>query len=156
MLNAEWWRRLKLITRGIQKREDQKLLELLYNYDLSLVANSGLTEESFKKVQGTAQKAFKKILAVYRPWEESEAGHVDESQSDRDMQAFQAMVGDPTDPEFIRQAELALKAEEDEAKEEKRKQDEDASLTTEEFMTRRRAETTRLLEEIAKDQPKGS
>jgi hypothetical protein len=45
------------------------LLKPLFDYQLALVANSGLTEDSFKKAQESARDNFENIVGALRPWE---------------------------------------------------------------------------------------
>ena len=46
-------------------------MEHLYSYHLALVSNSGLTEDSFKSVQGSAKENFGELMNVSRPWAKS-------------------------------------------------------------------------------------
>jgi TRAP-type C4-dicarboxylate transport system substrate-binding protein len=50
--------------------DNSKLIKDLYAYHLALVANSGISEDSFKSVQESARKNLDQIIAVKRPWEE--------------------------------------------------------------------------------------
>ena len=52
--------------------DNSKLLRDLYTYHLALVANSGISEDSFKSVQESARKNLDQIIAAKRPWEEHE------------------------------------------------------------------------------------
>jgi hypothetical protein len=48
--------------------DDGDILERLYDYHLALVANSGLSEDSFKSTQESAKDNFADIVAAKRPW----------------------------------------------------------------------------------------
>jgi len=154
VLEASWWRRLKLLLGGVQREDDCKLLEALYNYDTSLVANSGLSEDSFKGVQKSAKAAFQRLLNTYRPWAAVAEEDAKNDEANRYREAYKALIGDLDDPEFIRSRELAnIKAdalEELELREDLLKAAEKA-LTDDEYVTKRRDETARLLAEIAKN-----
>ena len=49
-------------------KDDEDILERLYDYHLALVANSGLSEDSFKSTQESARDNFEDIVAAKRPW----------------------------------------------------------------------------------------
>ena len=50
--------------------DNSKLIKDLYAYHLALVANSGISDDSFKSVQESARKNLDQIIAAKRPWEE--------------------------------------------------------------------------------------
>jgi hypothetical protein len=56
----------------------------LYDYHLALVANSGLTPESFKQTQESARDDFEELIATIRPWE----GHDKSSRLDGVVEEF--------------------------------------------------------------------
>jgi|TARA_R110002051_G_scaffold69032_1_gene124260 phosphotransacetylase len=57
----------EMVTEG-----NSKLLRDLYSYHLALVANSGISEDSFKSVQDSARQNLDQIIAASRPWEQHE------------------------------------------------------------------------------------
>jgi|TARA_R110000824_G_scaffold82768_4_gene207416 hypothetical protein len=65
------------------QEDDAKLKNKLYDYHLALVANSGLTEDSFKSVQESARNTFEEIIGTIRPWEGRSADQ--RAQTDRDQ-----------------------------------------------------------------------
>jgi len=60
------------------------LLKPLFDYQLALVANSGLTEDSFKKAQESARDNFENIVGAMRPWE----GRTKEERLDSDIDQY--------------------------------------------------------------------
>lgn len=53
---------------AMASEDDVDILERLYDYHLALVANSGLSEDSFKSTQESARDNFEDIVAAKRPW----------------------------------------------------------------------------------------
>ena len=151
VLDTAWWRRLKLLLGGVQREYDAEILTALFNYDLALVANSGLSEDSFKAVQKSAKDAFEKLHAVYRPWLDFDEYAVRMSEAEQHREAYKALIGDLEDPEYLAErnrARMEAKAEEDAAA---KKAAEEVDLTDDEFVVKRREETSRMLSEIMQD-----
>lgn len=61
-----------MLVSEVATKDDAELLRDLYTYHLALVANSGLSEDSFKSVQESARTNLDQLIAVRRPWEEVE------------------------------------------------------------------------------------
>ncbi len=71
IMDYRWWRRWRILLNEMTTQSDRELMEHLYSYHLALVSNSGLTEDSFKSVQGSAKENFEELMNVSRPWARS-------------------------------------------------------------------------------------
>jgi len=72
ILDRGWWRKWRMLVGEVATKDNAELLRDLYTYHLALVANSGLSEDSFKSVQESARTNLEQLIAVKRPWEEAE------------------------------------------------------------------------------------
>ena len=54
----------------IATTDNAKLLRDSYAYHLALVANSGLSEDSFKSVQESARDSLDQLIDIRRPWDQ--------------------------------------------------------------------------------------
>lgn len=101
LLDPKWWKRVRVLCDALERRTRAKAVKAGLDYHLALVANGSLTEESFEKVQGTAQERYFDLLGALRPWEGK--GYLDRKQAEfRDWrQAYIDEFGvDPLDPAF--------------------------------------------------------
>ena len=69
LFDKSWWRRWRVLVTGMSELDTIDLLKPLFDYQLALVANSGLTEDSFKQAQESARDNFENIVGAMRPWE---------------------------------------------------------------------------------------
>ena len=87
LFEKSWWRRWRVLVTGMSSLDTTELLKPLFDYQLALVANSGLTEDSFKKAQESARDNFETIVGAMRPWEgrnkeERLSGDIDQYKKD--------------------------------------------------------------------------
>lgn len=71
-----------------------------YAYQCALVANSGLTEQSFKDSQRTAKELFTEIVDAFSPWAAKNAGAMKDQEINSMIDAYKRLIGDPNDPVF--------------------------------------------------------
>ncbi len=86
---------------ALERRTKRRTLEAAFQFNLALVANSGLTEESFKEQQENGKERYFDLLGTYRPWEGR--SYVDRKSTEfKDArQAYIDNFGvDPLDPRF--------------------------------------------------------
>jgi len=69
VLDPKWWRYLRVKLETLERRGKEKAVNAAFAYHLALVANSGLTEESFEKCQAAAKERYFDLLGTIRPWE---------------------------------------------------------------------------------------
>lgn len=69
LFDKSWWRRWRVLVTGMSNLDTIEVLKPLFEYQLSLVANSGLTDDSFKRAQEQAKENFEDIVGAMRPWE---------------------------------------------------------------------------------------
>lgn len=88
------------IVSSMARSEEIEGLKAAYAFQLALVANSGLTEESFKNSQKTAKEIFAEMIDVLAPWAAKDAGKRKDREINSLIDAYKRLVGDPDDPEF--------------------------------------------------------
>jgi hypothetical protein len=101
VLDPDWWRRHYILLTAMAREDDQKIQKGVFDYHRALVANSGLTEESFKGAQTNARDAFYDLIGALRPWEGSSAKErAAKENEDMRLAWFQAFNIDPNDPDW--------------------------------------------------------
>lgn len=80
-----------------------------YRFQLALVSNSGISEDSFKKSQEHAKDAFNDIWNSVYPWAATSSDQLQAEAYDKLLDAYKEEFGDPNDPEFVRQMEEGVK-----------------------------------------------
>jgi hypothetical protein len=96
-----WWRRLRAIISTMERDRTREAIRTTYDFRLALVANSGLTEDSWNKLQDLAEESRVDIISTLRPWE-------GKSYQDRKQKEFKSWRQryidsfgvDPADPKF--------------------------------------------------------
>ncbi len=84
---------------GMLREDDLKIQTSAFDFHRALVANSGLTEESFKSAQTNAKDTFYDIIASLRPWEgKSSAARKEKESTSLRQSWFEAFGVDPNDP----------------------------------------------------------
>jgi len=58
-----------MLVSEVEHKDNSELLRDLYTYHLALVANSGLSDDSFKSVQESARDNLDRIISELRPWD---------------------------------------------------------------------------------------
>lgn len=96
--DVRWWRRSNAIIRAMDRDDEFDLVRAAFDLQRSLVGNSGLTDESFKQAQKTANEAFAQLQQIRRPW-------FDKAKAKADAIAgmiaeYKKYIGDPDDPVF--------------------------------------------------------
>lgn len=96
-----WWTRWKILVTALGRKKDEKVYDATFRFGLALVANAGLTPDSFRKVQGDAQENYHDLVGTIRPWE----GRSFTDRKRREMkdhrQAYIDAYGvDPASPEY--------------------------------------------------------
>ena len=99
ILDRRWWRKWRILVTEMSQEDDAKLKNKLYDYHLALVANSGLTEDSFKSVQESARNTFEEIIGTIRPWEGRSADQRAQTERDQFRDTFLALGGPDIDDE---------------------------------------------------------
>jgi hypothetical protein len=96
-----WWRRLRAVLAAVNRGRNKEALTALYRFQCALVANSGLTTESFEKVQERALDLRDDIISVLEPWtgQDKEERKTKEFKNHR-QRYIDAFGVDPADPEF--------------------------------------------------------
>jgi len=82
-------------------RDDElATIRAAFDYQRSLVGNSGLTEESFKDVQKTARGLFQEVINTVSPWASKSVEDAHAAEMNNLLDSYRKYVGDPDDPEF--------------------------------------------------------
>lgn len=66
--DVRWWRRANLLIDGMARDDDLEIVKASYGFHLALVANSQLTEDSWKSAKTSALEMFNEIVNVVHPW----------------------------------------------------------------------------------------
>jgi hypothetical protein len=64
-----WWKRVNVLLKGLERRNRFLSYDAMFRMHLALVANSGLTEESFDKEKQIVQELYYDVIGQLRPWE---------------------------------------------------------------------------------------
>jgi len=83
------------------REEDRYIAEQLFAYNCSWLANSGLADDSFKKIQEQARANCMDLLHLVRPWEVKQAAAQREHEVTELRNAFKQLVGDLDDPNWV-------------------------------------------------------
>lgn len=99
--DPQWWRYFRVMLQAFERQRDFAIYDARYRHVLSLLGNSGLTEDSFNKQQEQANEAFYDLIGTLQPWsgqsyQERKAKQFGDARKDF-MDAFGY---DPTSPEF--------------------------------------------------------
>jgi hypothetical protein len=101
VLNPAWWRRVRVVTQALERRTRAAAHDATFRFYLAQVANSGLTEESFGKVQDKATEAFYDLVGAHRPWEGKTYLDRKRDEATENRQAYIDTFGcDPYDPRY--------------------------------------------------------
>lgn len=112
--DVAWWRRANVILRGLAQRQDVEVIRTAYEFQLALLSNGNLTEDSFKKFQDLAKETCNEIVNALHPWASKSVEAVKQQEVTGLIEMYKQLVGDPADPAF--RAKLARIASEDEAR----------------------------------------
>lgn len=80
------------------RSDELELLKAAFQFQLALVSNAQLTEESWKKARQHGLDLFNDMVALLRPWGPADHGLKKEISSLRER--YKKLIGDPADPEF--------------------------------------------------------
>lgn len=97
-----WWRRTNALIRAMDRDDRLVLAKAAFDHQLSLVGNSALTDESFKKSQETARELYQEILNLAEPWAARSVADVKAATRSGLISAYKRLIGDPDDPAFRR------------------------------------------------------
>jgi len=99
LLSVEWWRAWRLKLEGLRREDDLVGAQAALQYHLSLVSNSGLTEESFAAAQERCRSLLHRIYGKLRPWEGLNEDEHDARYRDRLVEEHRRRFGDRSSPE---------------------------------------------------------
>lgn len=86
---------------SLERQLRARSLDAAFRYQLALVANGSLSEESFSKSQESARERFFDLVGCWRPWEGKSYLHRKQAEfKDYRQQYIDAFGCDPHSPEF--------------------------------------------------------
>lgn len=100
ILDVNWWRRSNILLQALVDEEDARILETLYRFQCALIANGGLTEESFTQSQRHTKETCNELINAIQPWAAKSAGSVRQKHIQELIALYKEVVGDPDDPVF--------------------------------------------------------
>lgn len=99
--DSQWWKRTLTLLRTVERRNSLILHQAAFHHQLALVANSGLTNDSFTAVQERAQELFWDIVGKVKPWEGANYTERKKREFTDARQKYIDNFGvDPMDPQF--------------------------------------------------------
>jgi hypothetical protein len=110
LTDPSWWRRCRFLFAGLEADLDFRLLDAAYRRELALVGNGNLEAKDFAKAQERAREVYFGLTGVYRPWEGKTLGERQGRERASIAEVFKQVIGDPTDPEFLRREAEGLAA----------------------------------------------
>lgn len=96
VLDVSWWRRANALIRAMDSEDDLVAIRAAFDFQRSLVGNSGLTEQSFKDCQKSAKALLGELLNALHPW----LAKARPDEISGLVEKYKKLVGDPADPEF--------------------------------------------------------
>jgi hypothetical protein len=97
--DAKSWIRLRILLAELHKRHVSKIWELSHRQQLSIMAHSGMKQESLDKAWDNASDMVDKISSIYFPWQDDDESQDRKSADERMRDQWVAAWGDPDDPE---------------------------------------------------------
>lgn len=90
--------------------DDKQVIRAAYDFQLALMGNGSLTEESFKSTQERAKEAFNDLISAVYPWAAKSAEEVKRGTFDSLIETYKETFGiqDLNDPEFVRKIEEGI------------------------------------------------
>lgn len=96
-----WWRRLRILLRGMQRKTHLIDLRAAYDFELALLSAPGISDESFQKAQERAKELYYDLVGTLRPWEGiTYADRKKKEFEDHRQMYIDAFNVDPMDEEF--------------------------------------------------------
>jgi DNA phosphorothioation-dependent restriction protein DptG len=99
-----------------------------YQYQLALLSNGSLADDSFKKTSEHAKNAFNDIWNSVYPWAETDSATQQEQLYTDLMESYREQFGDPDDPEVLRKLEEGVKQFYDSRRQRRTTEDDDQRL----------------------------
>lgn len=124
--------------------DDRLVVKAAYDFQLALMGNGSLTEDSFKKTQERARDAFNDLVNTVHPWAAKSSEELKQNSIDNLIEMYKETFGvsDLNDPEFIRKIEEGIEADRQRRKKRQLKESDEDRLNR---LLRERDETARGL-----------
>lgn len=103
--DISWWRKTNALIKAMARDDEIHTIRAAFDYQRSLVGNSGLTDDSFKKSQETARELFQELINVSTPWAAQTMEEAKTSTIAGLVDMYKKRLGDPNDPEFQKKLE---------------------------------------------------
>ena len=101
MEDPAWWRRLRALITGLARERDREIYRTMFDFQLALVSNGRLTDESWEKSRDAAAEYKQDIISTLRPWAGRSLKERQKKQFKDDRQRYIDAFGvDPHDPKF--------------------------------------------------------
>jgi Na+-transporting NADH:ubiquinone oxidoreductase subunit NqrC len=106
---AQWWRHCRVLLTALRDEIGIEVQRASFDFHRSLISNSGLSEESFTRVQRRCSNDFYDLVGVLEPWRGINSANIQQYQLDRSRQEYIAAFGvDPSTQEFKEQEQQDL------------------------------------------------
>ncbi len=100
MLDANWWRRTGWILEDLARADDERIVDAIFRFNLALVANTQLTDESWKKSRDTSLDLFNDIMGLVRPWDAKSREQRQKDSHSAFRNQYKRLIGDLDNPDF--------------------------------------------------------
>jgi len=128
--DINWWRYVNAILYASLRDESLVTDQLAYQYQLALISNSTLTQDSWKGAQEQAKAMFQDCLNTQRPWAARTSAQRQEEQVGGLVDTYRKTIGDPRDPVFAAKLEQDIRDSQARRRERRNNQEtEDSRLT---------------------------
>lgn len=99
MLDTRWWQRSAILLNTMAAEDERLVHQAAFNFQLALMGNPALTEESFNNATQTARKIFNEILNAAQPWNKLTLTEAAAHENDNLVKLYREVCGDTRDPE---------------------------------------------------------
>lgn len=99
--DPRWHRYLRVMLRDLSRQTRQQIIDLRYRRHLALVANSRLTDDSYRKIHDALDVDYYDLCGTLTPWEgKGYAEHRLKQVQGNRQDYIKAFGQDPSDPAF--------------------------------------------------------
>ena len=99
LLDPKWWRYYFVVLDGMVRDDDLYLIDRQRQHHLAMISNGNLTDEGFERHQDRSVQRMYDMLALVRPWEETDEVNRKKAEYAQLKQLWEASFGKMDDPQ---------------------------------------------------------
>ncbi len=100
LFDPRWWRRSAMLLDELARQADTEIYRAAIIYQTGLLANSRLTDDSFKTTQKHMQSFFNDLVNNLHTWDKRSLDELEQEAETSLIDTYRAVAGDPDDPEY--------------------------------------------------------